>query len=130
MIDIDFFKKVNDNYGHQAGDEVLRRVASLLQECIRPIDCAARYGGEEFAVCLYKMPLEGALLVAERIRACVEGYLFVVKDKELRVTVSIGMASFPLNGDTPESVVAEADQVLYAAKRAGRNCVFAGAPTS
>ncbi|MBY0445685.1 MAG: GGDEF domain-containing protein, partial [Burkholderiales bacterium] len=84
-----------------------------------------------FAVCLYKMPLEGALLVAERIRACVEGYLFVVKDKELRVTVSIGMASFPLNGDTPESVVAEADQVLYAAKRAGRNCVLhVGAPTS
>ncbi|MBY0446855.1 MAG: GGDEF domain-containing protein, partial [Burkholderiales bacterium] len=83
MVDIDFFKKVNDNYGHQAGDEVLRRVASLLQECIRPIDCAARYGGEEFAVCLYKMPLEGALLVAERIRACVEDYLFVVKDKEL-----------------------------------------------
>jgi diguanylate cyclase (GGDEF)-like protein len=124
MIDIDYFKKVNDNYGHQAGDEVLRRVARLLQECIRSIDCAARYGGEEFAVCLYKMPLEGALLVAERIRACVEDYLFVVKDKELRVTVSIGMASFPLNGDTPESVVAEADQVLYAAKRAGRNCVL------
>jgi diguanylate cyclase (GGDEF)-like protein len=124
MIDIDYFKKVNDNYGHQAGDEVLRRVASLLQECIRPIDCAARYGGEEFAVCLHKMPLEGALLVAERIRACVEGYLFVAKGKELRVTVSIGMASFPLNGDTPESVVAEADQVLYAAKRAGRNCVL------
>jgi diguanylate cyclase (GGDEF)-like protein len=119
MIDIDYFKKVNDNHGHQAGDEVLRRVASLLQECIRPIDCAARYGGEEFAVCLYKMQLEGALLVAERIRSCVEGYLFVAGGKELRVTVSIGVASFPLNGDTPESVVAEADQVLYAAKRAG-----------
>ncbi len=124
MIDVDYFKKVNDNYGHQAGDEVLRRVASLLQECIRPIDCAARYGGEEFAVCLYKMQLEGALLVAERIRACVEGYLFVAGGKALRVTVSIGVASFPLHGDTPESVVAEADQVLYAAKRAGRNCVL------
>jgi diguanylate cyclase (GGDEF)-like protein len=124
MIDIDYFKKVNDNYGHQAGDEVLRRVASLLQECTRPLDCAARYGGEEFGVMLYQMSLEGALHVAERIRICVEGYLFVAGGKELRVTVSIGVASFPLHADAPEGLVAEADQVLYAAKRAGRNCVL------
>lgn len=119
IADIDRFKEYNDRFGHLAGDDVLTRLASVLRESIREIDLAARYGGEEFVALLPKTRLEAAVQVAERIRTrfaseIVEGG---------RVTLSIGVAEFPVHGDTAESVIASADAALYRAKREGRNRV-------
>jgi diguanylate cyclase (GGDEF)-like protein len=119
MVDVDHFKSYNDSFGHQAGDEVLRRVAIVLRDSTRGIDCVGRYGGEEFAVLLPETPTAGALEVAERIRSRMESEEFL----ERAMAVSIGVAEYPSHGDSAEDVVGAADAALYAAKRAGRNCV-------
>jgi diguanylate cyclase (GGDEF)-like protein len=123
MIDVDRFKKYNDTYGHQAGDDVLARVGVVLKESTRDVDCAARYGGEEFLVMLAEADLEGSVEVAERIRERLAQEKFGSPDKEVAVTLSIGVAKFPEDGDTPEAVTATADAALYQAKRKGRNRV-------
>jgi diguanylate cyclase (GGDEF)-like protein len=117
MADVDEFKKYNDAFGHPAGDEVLRKVASILLASTRAVDCTARYGGEEFAVLLADTVGEGALQVAERIRARVAAEEFPGRT----ITISIGMAEFPVHGHSAEAVISRADEALYAAKRAGRN---------
>ncbi|HEY8175497.1 MAG TPA: diguanylate cyclase [Gemmatimonadaceae bacterium] len=119
MADVDHFKSYNDTFGHPAGDEVLKRVATLLRECTRAVDCAARYGGEEFAVLLPETDMAGASEVAERIRRLVESEPFA----ERAITLSIGIAEFPKDGDRPETVITVADAALYEAKRRGRNQV-------
>lgn len=119
MVDVDHFKRYNDACGHQAGDEVLIRVAGVLREAIREVDTAARYGGEEFVVLLPETGVGGAGEVAERIRARVAGEPF----SGGQVTLSIGVAEFPDHGNTSESVIASADSALYDAKSAGRNRV-------
>jgi diguanylate cyclase (GGDEF)-like protein len=119
MADVDHFKMYNDAFGHPAGDEVLRRVATLLRESTRTIDCVGRYGGEEFAVVLPETDVAGGLEVAERIRTRVEAERF----PQRAITVSIGVAEFPKDADTPESIIAVADAALYEAKREGRNRV-------
>lgn len=125
MLDIDHFKKFNDDHGHQSGDDVLRAVAaSLALEC-REYDTAARYGGEEFAVVLPNCSPEEARAAAERLRLAVAG-----ADSPLPVTVSAGIATFPINGQDPVSVVTAADEALYESKRAGRNCVTASSRTA
>jgi diguanylate cyclase (GGDEF)-like protein len=119
MIDVDHFKRYNDTYGHQAGDEVLAGVAAALQECVREVDCAARYGGEEFVVVLPETPAEGAIDVAARIRSRLSAEAFPGG----KVTVSLGIAEFPADGETPDFVLRAADAALYRAKREGRDRV-------
>lgn len=119
MIDVDHFKKYNDTYGHQAGDEVLAGVAAILQECVREVDCAARYGGEEFVIVLPETPAEGAIDVAARIRSRLATETFPGG----KATLSLGIAEFPADGETPEFVLRAADAALYRAKREGRDRV-------
>jgi diguanylate cyclase (GGDEF)-like protein len=124
MLDVDHFKKYNDSYGHQAGDDVLARVGAVLRDSIRPYDCAARYGGEEFLVMLSATSLDRARETAERIRQ-------QIRAEQVDggpVSVSIGVAEYPSHGDTAEAVIGQADTALYEAKRAGRDrVVCAGA---
>jgi len=126
MIDVDHFKKYNDTHGHQAGDVALTRVGTVLKESIRDVDRAGRYGGEEFAVVLPETPLAAALVVAERIRARMEGEKLPVKSGEASVTLSIGVAERPTHAATAAEIVAVADAALYDAKEEGRNKVMEG----
>jgi diguanylate cyclase (GGDEF)-like protein len=121
MLDIDDFKSVNDTYGHQQGDVVLREVARILRDCTREVDEPARYGGEELAVALQQTDLGGAEAIAERVRTTVEALALPRLDGDgaLHVTVSCGVAA-SADGD-PAALVAAADAALYAAKRAGKN---------
>ena len=127
ICDIDHFKKFNDTWGHQTGDQVLKVVAGCLSENIKGRDMAARYGGEEFGLVLRGANLEGAILVAEQIRASVEGHRLVKKSTgEVlgTMTISIGVAQFGPQ-EKAEAVVRRADSCLYGAKRNGRNLVIA-----
>jgi two-component system cell cycle response regulator len=124
MIDIDHFKKINDTYGHVAGDSVLRQLAGLVRPRIREHDIFGRVGGEEFGILLPEVDLLGAKVVAEKVRIAVEAASFLIKDETFGATVSLGCAS--LDGttqDSAERLYERADKALYAAKRAGRNRV-------
>ncbi|HJR07977.1 MAG TPA: sensor domain-containing diguanylate cyclase [Pyrinomonadaceae bacterium] len=118
MLDIDHFKRVNDTYGHDAGDAALRFLADVLRDELRGVDTAARYGGEEFAVILPQAGLDGALIVAERLRSRLE-------TTEVpgigHITGSFGLATFPLHANSRDELVGAADRALYEAKHAGRN---------
>ncbi len=123
MIDIDDFKRVNDSYGHQQGDVVLREVARVLRESAREIDETARYGGEEFAVILPQTDLDGAFHLGERIRQAIEALQVERLDGKgvVRVTVSAGVSAMPDSAHDKSSLIAAADAALYEAKRAGKN---------
>lgn len=126
MIDVDKFKSFNDTYGHQVGDRVLQAVARLLDDSVRKIDYVSRYGGEEFAVIAPSTPVDGLLLLAERLRQSVENLALAWEGKELRITVSIGIGLLTEVADAREAapvVIRAADEQLYAAKCAGRNRV-------
>lgn len=124
FIDIDFFKKVNDSFGHLNGDSVLKELADMLQQQSRSIDVVTRYGGEEFTLLLNHCGLNEAIHVAERIRLMVEDHDFLTREKEtIKITVSIGVSSFPETTPAVEKLIEQADIALYTAKRAGRNCV-------
>jgi diguanylate cyclase (GGDEF)-like protein len=123
LMDIDFFKKINDAYGHQAGDEVLREVAEIVKKALRDIDMAARYGGEEFAVLLIDTDKKGAASMAERLRKRIMKSAFNVDGNNIKVTVSIGVASCREDAEGTEELIAKADRALYRAKEAGRNRV-------
>lgn len=124
MLDIDHFKEVNDRYGHQQGDAVLRVLADQLVECSRRSDILARYGGEEFILVLPETPLANARLLAERLRARVESSGSRPDSRSVSVTISLGVASFPHHGVSDEAtLIAAADRELYRAKREGRNRV-------
>jgi diguanylate cyclase (GGDEF)-like protein len=120
MLDIDRFKELNDAHGHQAGDEVLRRVARVLGAGLRSYDTAARYGGEEFALVLPRTRRADGSRIAERIRVAL-----AEMEEEPRVTASIGLASFPLDATTADGLIGAADAALYESKRAGRDRVTA-----
>lgn len=122
MIDIDFFKKVNDTYGHAAGDEVLRTVASIIKEQLRESDIPARYGGEEFAVLLPFTKIEEAQIVGERLRKAVEAHPVRVENTDIAVTISMGLAEYN-RVETGEELFERADKALYEAKKGGRNRV-------
>jgi diguanylate cyclase (GGDEF)-like protein len=132
MLDIDDFKKVNDNYGHQQGDVVLSKVARVLRELSRDIDVEARYGGEEMAVILPQTDLDGAELAAERMRQAIADLPIERIDGSapMHVTASFGVAALPECARDADSLVAEADAALYRAKRAGKNVVRRGAPVA
>lgn len=125
FLDVDFFKRVNDDHGHDAGDEVLRRLGALLEHQFREEDTACRYGGEEFLVILPYANLEGCRKRAEALRQLVQQEMKITwQGKALGITISIGVAVFPDQGSTMQQVVEAADAALYKAKQQGRNCVF------
>jgi diguanylate cyclase (GGDEF)-like protein len=130
MLDVDHFRAFNEEEGHDVGDEVLRRVADAIKECLRPYDLAARYGGEEFTVIVPGTESEGLAAVAERIRRRVEAIDFAARNGRRRhVTVSVGCAVYPDNAPDAPSLLRAADTAMYRAKRGGRNrvAVFDGA---
>ncbi len=127
MIDIDHFKNLNDSYGHQVGDEVLKTVSQRLRAGLYETDVIARYGGEEFVGLLPRSQPAGLKVKAEQIRQRVANEAFIIGLEAISVTISIGIAHFPHDGDSPEAVLAAADRALYAAKAAGRNCVIEAA---
>ncbi|MFO8057009.1 MAG: diguanylate cyclase [bacterium] len=124
MIDIDNFKSFNDNYGHLLGDRILYEVAQLLRETLRVHDIVGRYGGEEFGLLMPATDDKGALVVAERYRKRVEEFVLFEADKELRITISLGVASSPHPEiKTVDDLIRLADNALYKAKSNGRNRV-------
>lgn len=132
MLDIDHFKRFNDQFGHEAGDHVLRAFAQCLQENVRSGDVVARYGGEEFAVLLPHAGLDLAMALAERLRKAVQDLPLPCPPFPLgcRITTSIGVASFPDHSQNKDNLTPLADQALYKAKDCGRNCVFSAGDLS
>ena len=125
VIDIDFFKKINDGYGHQTGDKVLKVVAHFVSKKLREIDFIARFGGEEFVLILPETTTEQALILLNRIREKLASTPFKTGDEKINVTVSIGVAEFT-DGDSSDDVFERADEALYKAKEGGRNQCCAG----
>jgi diguanylate cyclase (GGDEF)-like protein len=121
MLDLDRFKLVNDVHGHQVGDAVLIEVADRIRAEVREVDIVARYGGEEFVVVLPETGREGAGHIADRICLAMRRLPFAVAELQLPITVSIGAAVFPADGDSSPSLVRAADEALYVAKNAGRD---------
>lgn len=122
MLDADHFKKINDTYGHQKGDEVLKTLADLIRKFCRAQDVVARYGGEEFVLILPETAIQGAFNITERIRKAVSDRVFRHGKAEWRVTISAGIAALDgSNMETPDRMIAAADQALYLAKQNGRN---------
>lgn len=121
IFDIDHFKRVNDNYGHPAGDEVIRQTAQSLKECVRDIDICGRYGGEEFTVILVDTNADGAQVVAERLRSVIEEKTIYYGDNEIKFTISIGISEITPSITTPTQWIDCADKGLYTAKNSGRN---------
>ncbi len=121
MLDIDHFKKINDTYGHLAGDYVLREMAAALKTRIRKEECFARYGGEEFVLVLPETGHDNTVYLAEKLRKMAEAHRFVFEGKEIKVTFSGGVADMAPEHDSPLAFLKAADARLYEAKRAGRN---------
>jgi diguanylate cyclase (GGDEF)-like protein len=124
FLDLDRFKAVNDRFGHLIGSRVLRELGGLLQESVRAIDTVGRYGGDEFTILLVDTGLDGALSVADRIRQSVADRPFgAERGLDLRLTISVGVATFPMHGETRERLLDLADKAMYLAKALGRNLV-------
>lgn len=125
ILDVDFFKFYNDTNGHQAGDQVLKAIAKVVENSCRDKDIPARYGGEEFVVILPSTPLDAAIKVAERIRMAVENVPIIYKEKQpnKNLTVSLGVSNYPIHAKTVKDLVKQADSALYDAKTTGKNKV-------
>jgi len=122
MVDIDHFKRFNDEFGHDAGDVVLKNVGELLRHMLRQGDVACRYGGEEFLLVLLGTSAQEAFIACERIRAATLKLEVAHRGQPLgKITMSFGIATFPAAGDTPAAIITAADQALYAAKAGGRD---------
>src|SRR5690554_50468 len=124
MFDIDFFKKVNDAHGHLAGDEVIKHTARTARECLRSSDSIGRYGGEEFGIILPETDAEGARIICERIRESIEQSIVQTSVAPIRYTVSVGISQLSGKPENHMSWMQQADEALYAAKKAGRNRVI------
>lgn len=124
VIDIDFFKKVNDTYGHLCGDYVLKEVAYMILDTLRKTDLVFRYGGEEFVAILTETPLDKAVIPLERLRRTIEAYPFTYKGAEFQVTISIGVNSTESGVETAGEFLDGADKALYSAKSNGRNQII------
>ena len=122
MLDIDFFKQVNDQYGHRMGDHALTKIASMMLKGLRPYDKLFRYGGDEFVAMFPNTPVETALLVGERLRTTVENTPVEINKLPVRMTISLGIASIDANASV-EIAIEQADAAMYAAKQNGRNQV-------
>lgn len=126
MLDIDWFKKINDQFGHAAGDAVLKGVARISQDSLRDTDIMGRIGGEEFAILLIESDLKSSLIVAERLKKNIESNTFRFEDQEIRCTISTGISELIPKEDTLEAIMKRADAALYEAKKAGRNQICQG----
>ncbi|MEE2677869.1 MAG: GGDEF domain-containing protein [Myxococcota bacterium] len=123
FLDLDRFKRVNDEHGHLVGSQVLRKLSGVLQECIRQVDTLARYGGDEFTILLVDTGLDQAMAIAERIRRTVAETLFEGGGgRPVRLTISIGVAAYPAHGRGREALLDAADKSMYRAKSRGRDC--------
>jgi diguanylate cyclase len=120
ICDIDFFKKINDTFGHKVGDLALKKLADLFKDRLRKNDFISRYGGEEFAIVLPHTDIKGAIIAGEGIRSYIDNSVFSYKDHKIPVTISVGISSFKQN-DAVDTVFERADKALYLAKRSGRN---------
>src|SRR5216683_3035478 len=136
MMDIDYFKQVNDTYGHLVGSETLEDVGAVIKRTLRAGDVGARFGGEEFAAFMLDADYAQGLIAAERVRAAIEKHEFPAvrrgsseTPRTHRITISVGIAAYPDDGRDPIQLVELADSALYRAKRNGRNCVCAYRPT-
>jgi diguanylate cyclase (GGDEF)-like protein len=129
MIDIDNLKKINDSYGHRAGDRVIREISRRIKTCIRQIDTAARYGGDEFAVILPNTSLEEATIAAERMVDIVSGSPITWKRQQIALSVSVGLGQYD-SESSPEEITSRSDEALYTAKQAGKNTVRIFEPTT
>ena len=129
VLDIDYFKSINDTYGHDAGDDVLREFATRIKKSIRGIDLACRLGGEEFVIVMPETDMAVATIVAERLRRRIASEPFAIQQgtKRIEVTISIGIATLDTADDNAATILKRADQALYRAKRDGRNRVVADA---
>jgi diguanylate cyclase (GGDEF)-like protein len=128
LADVDHFKRVNDSWGHEAGDVVLKSIAKTLSDGVRAVDVCARFGGEEIAILLPQTSLPGAAELADRLRKAVAAKLILTAGEEIRITISCGVACYPEGVLTKEALFAAADKALYDAKSAGRNCVKSALP--
>jgi len=123
IIDVDKFKRINDTYGHLMGDFVLKKLAKIIRGSVRNVDTVARYGGEEFAVILVNANKENAVISAERIKSNVQDFLFEKDNIRLNITISIGLAEYPIDGDDEKLLIQNADMAMYESKRKGGNTV-------
>lgn len=123
LIDIDNFKHLNDTYGHLSGDKVLIEIANIMKAQTRETDIVARYGGEEFVIVVSESNKQGAVRIAERIRKTISEHKFILQEKEVPVTVSIGVSAYNQDGETKTEIISKADQALYKAKTTGKNKV-------
>ena len=121
IIDVDFFKKVNDTYGHSCGDYVLKEVAYLILQTFRKTDMVFRYGGEEFAVIITETPIEKAVIPLERLRKSISEYPFFYNGTKIKITVSIGVSEVNKQTESVHQLFENADKALYKAKENGRN---------
>ncbi len=124
IIDIDFFKKVNDTYGHTTGDYILKEVAYLILQTFRKTDLVFRYGGEEFTVVITETPLEKAVIPLERLRRLIEEHVFKHNGIQINITISIGVSEVDENTDSVHKLFEDADKALYKAKENGRNRIM------
>ena len=127
--DLDRFKLVNDRHGHLIGSQTLRSLAQLLLQCVRQVDTLARYGGDEFTILLVDTPHEDGMVIAERIRRTVAQHIFEgsAEEPQLKLSISIGVASFPEHAQTRDAVLDASDKAMYRAKSLGRNRVCSAA---
>ena len=121
-MDIDYFKQINDSYGHQQGDYVLRHISDELQKALREYDVLGRIGGEEFALLIPQVQSKRAFMIAERLREIVAAIVFDDPLAEVRVSISVGVASCATADEPINSLIGRADKALYEAKHSGRNC--------
>jgi diguanylate cyclase (GGDEF)-like protein len=121
MADIDHFKKINDEHGHRAGDEVLVKLAHAMSQLVRTSDLVARYGGEEFVILLPDTDVDGSKSVANRLRNMISNQIVAFEDRTIAVTVSVGVSVYPEHGTTVEALIRSADRALYRAKAGGRD---------
>lgn len=122
MVDVDHFKMINDTYGHDVGDKALKYIADIIRNGIRDVELVARYGGEEFVIILPETNADSASIVAERLRKTIEDGSFLVEGRNLKLTISLGVSSFPCKGiESSQDIVKFADKALYKAKDGGRN---------
>lgn len=123
FLDLDKFKRINDTYGHQFGDFVIKSSCKIIEDNVRNIDIVSRYGGEEFCVLLINAEKESCLKTADRIRSQIETHKYTDGKIDEKMTISIGMAEYPLNAKDLEGFIKFADDAMYQAKQAGRNCI-------
>jgi diguanylate cyclase (GGDEF)-like protein len=122
MVDVDDLKRINDTYGHRAGDKVIKEISRRIKQCIRQIDTAARYGGDEFAVILPNTPLKDATIVSERMVEAVSLTPATWKKEQIPLSISVGVGQYD-SDINPEDITSRSDQALYSAKQAGKNTV-------